>query len=251
MSLPRILVASPTSIDKDYCFDGWADMVRGFDYPRYSVVMVDNSPKKHNYYRKIQEKGFNAGWVDRSGKLAEQYLCESQEAIRHYFLKSGYDYLLMLESDVFVPKDTLSYMAMHREAVYNMTYFVNLERNNFETSLCLQVKMNRNGNMRTRMVTPEESAALSGRKGMMMDMKIGDASVSQSGIGCTMIAKEVAAMIPFRWVNEYKNPMGEVVRNKYFSDTLFHLDVNNKGIRNVLDTTRICEHRRSSGWTYN
>ena len=39
-SFPKILVASPTSINKDYCFDQWIDNVFSFTYPNFDCAFA-------------------------------------------------------------------------------------------------------------------------------------------------------------------------------------------------------------------
>jgi hypothetical protein len=65
--------------------------------------------------------------------------------------------------------------------------------------------------------------------------------IYQSGIGCTLIKRDIIEKIPFRWESG----------NQGFSDSFFYYDLTYKAkINNWLDTSVLCKHYNSD-WFIN
>lgn len=237
--LPQVLIAAPTSEEKDYCFPRWAEMVRSLSYPNYNVILIDNSEDK-NYCNTISEAGILCNHIDREGKSAPEYITMSLNMIREYFLQSKMDFLLILETDVFVPQDIIEKMIMHRKPVLNITYFYKYE---LDSSLCFQA-VTKGEKMATSFQVGKNVGfhVMDGTVKLLSDMELGaDMQMVATGIGCTMIHRNVMEEIEFRI--DKRNVGG-------FADSYFHLDLLLNNIPNWIDTSIVLEHDRRN-WRSN
>ena len=234
---PKVLLACPIAQEKEYCFDFFAEQILNFDYDNYEILLVDNS-NGYDFKKKIKAKGINVIHQPRGKKFPTEFICDSMNTIRDYFLKGNYDYLFILEADVFVPKDTIQYLVNYGLPVHNITYFI--DGINGRT-ICLQ-SINRSLG-RTKILEPEcAEVAFTGEVKEFIDYQIdANTTLIGSGYGCTLIAREVVRHIPFRieWSNDKK------MSKPTFPDTYFHLDLNTLGIANYLNTERLANHYNS------
>lgn len=227
---PKVLIAAPTSSDKDYCLEDWLKQVFSFDYPNYDIIMVDNSVDG-NYHKKIIQQGVKCFHIYRGKKSSYQYVTESQELIRLYAIENNYDYLLSLESDVFIKKDTLMKMVLAEKQVYNITYFVDLFRTgNFVP--CIQHAYMDGKRIDSHMV--DTSIYFTGEVKPILDYGMsGSFILTHTGIGCTLIRRDIFMEVGFK------------TDGKHFSDSLFHSEILVKGIESFFDSSIIAEHRVS------
>ena len=238
MSLPKILLAAPTSDKKDYCFDKWADTVLNLDYPSYSVMLVDNSHDEE-YYHKILDRGIYCIHVKPEGNVVD-YITDCQNLIRYYVLKGGYDYLFSLETDVFPQRDTLLSLVLNNKPVVTAPYLVQYKGG--DPTICWldanDQHIGKNSYLQTRLVDTKET--LHRVTGKLV-------KVFACGIGCTLIHSEVLREIPFRSeVADNETRMDKSV----FSDSLFYIDCMKKKIPCYLDTSLLVRHEYS-GWDDN
>lgn len=232
MNLPKVLVASPTYHKKDYCFKTWSDNVKGFTYPNYDVLMVDNSPI--DYHKKLS-KHFKTIKVDRGNMNSVQALTASQNEIRAHFLQYNYDWLFMLESDVIPPKDIIEYFLIWQHAVHNISYFVQLNKFDNTPTLCLQSHCGLFGlykNYKSAMVAPDEGGYwFNGEHYVFNEHGFPLQYGAGSGIGCTFIHRNVMQMVKFRDEN-----------TQVYSDTYFHFDLMRNNINDYMDGQMIVKH---------
>lgn len=107
LKLPKILVACPTHEVKDYAMQRWLDTIKGFTYPNYDILLVDNSPNGEMIARygdqvkmlKLPTEGIEDRMVTRINR--------SMEMIRQEFLKGDYKYWCDIEIDVMPQPDTI------------------------------------------------------------------------------------------------------------------------------------------------
>ena len=103
---PKVLIGVVTASQKDYCVQEFKEQLKGFTYDNYEVLIVDNSEDPTHI------KVFEGFYVVHSSRLFEdgtykrgnEMLAECQNIIRTKFLEGNYEYLYILESDVFVSK---------------------------------------------------------------------------------------------------------------------------------------------------
>lgn len=241
--IPKVLIVSPTASEKDYCLKEWARMVKSFTYPAYDVLMIDNSVDVRHIKRLLHE-GIEAYHYPRGEKPPQQWLCDCQNILRQEFIKRGYDYMFMLESDVFLPEDIIEYMLAFKHPVHNIPYFVSLSKYNGRPSLCMQVSYVDNDARSSSIVpSPDLSPYLwDGEITESKQYKVApNTYVTHTGIGCTLINRSVVEMIPFRVDLESDRKRGTMT----FSDTFFHLDLNKKGVPNYINRQFIAQHRKA------
>ena len=186
--IPTILVATPTSSDKDYTFPAYTNQLQNFTYPNYDTYIVDNSKDK-NYINTIWAQGIDADHVEPGGSPIE-YVTLCQNIIRNKVLKEGYDWLFMLETDVFVPENFLEYLVLHSNEVHTFAYFI---LNGEETTLCLQGATTKIKYKRATRLTPEVSFSMfTGEVKPINEYKIGcDYELYATGLGCCFIHRSV------------------------------------------------------------
>ena len=105
LAKPKVLVACPTHISKDYSFQKWIDVVTKLTYPNYEIFVVDNSPNGEmvaKYGSRIPMVHLK---VDSEDKMIR--INNSMEVIRQKFLNGNYTYWFNLECDVIPTTDIL------------------------------------------------------------------------------------------------------------------------------------------------
>lgn len=102
MDYPKVLVACPTNVVKNYAMRRWIDNVKSFTYPNHEVFMVDNSPSDAFYQNYTNE--INIVHVKSDVHLPMQRITQSMEVIRKYALKNKFDFWFNIEIDV-IPQD--------------------------------------------------------------------------------------------------------------------------------------------------
>lgn len=233
MALPKILIACPTSEKKDYCFIEWISHVKQIDYPKYKmdVLMVDNS-RERGYEKYLSGFDVITRYINPKNRNTIEFICDSHNAIRDYFLYNEYDYLLHLESDVMVNTQTLRTLLFHSQQndlpVVSASYFhgedVNtamlmhrLETHGFDFKIGMPIRF---------------------KEGMTMCGKF--LPIYGCGLGCVLIRKDVMDQLRFRFdKNQYIHP-----------DSFFYEDLYKKRIPAYIDTSLILKHK-SQNWNYN
>jgi hypothetical protein len=221
---PKVLLGCPINIVKDYCMDQWVDMVKNLTYPNYDIYLVDNT-KNRDYHKKLKEKhNVKIDYVEPGKKEARFYMAESIEKIRQRAVKRNYDFLFILEIDIFPPPDIIEILMAHQKQVVGTTYFTGHGNESFLQLLWL------------RQTTPESYA--SDFYTINQARKFMDGNLRQSfanGNGCILIKNEVLRQLKFR---VEKNEPGH-------ADSFFHKDLYLLGIENWVDTSIIPLHWNS------
>ena len=225
--IPRILIAAPTSEKKNYCFLKWLSCVRQIDYPkdRMEVMLVDNS-STYEYVEHLRKLGITTRYVEKEGKTPIEYICESHNVVRDYFLKNKFDYLFHLESDVMVKTQTLRTLLFHSEEkglpVVSASYF---RYNDVDTTLLLQQN-------ETDAIGIENTVRNIGFKECLHLLGADLLRVWGSGIGAILIRREVMEKVPFRFQ----------AGDNIYPDSWFYDDCDFKNIPIFADTSLILEH---------
>jgi hypothetical protein len=223
---PKVLIATPTSIYKDYVFLDWYTWVSNLTYNNYEILICDNS-RDISYYNKLKSLGVPCIHVSPIGKTPRQFMCQSLMKLRDYFLKNNFDIFVSLESDVIPPRNFIEKLISDHKQVVSAPFFYDFgEKSNI---LLWYFKQTDDKKFETHKANLLEGI-------MFMDGKV--KQIFQSGIGCTMISKEIIKKIPFRW--DLSKPE--------FADSWFFMDMMKQKINNYLDTSFICKHY-SSNWS--
>lgn len=225
---PKILVGIVTYDGKDYIFPKCYEAVRKLDYNNYDVLIVDNS-KGSSYYSTLLRRGYRNVTHLRRAKNSRDTLSDSQNYLRKRVLDDGYDYLLMIESDLIPPPQTIKRLLSHNKLVVGSTYWLqaNIEGSTEKASIpCiffLDYK-EREQAMGTRLIKPQE---------LQQVLNTGLRTVHGCGLGCTLIARSIIEKYPF-WTDER-------FTNKH-SDVYFYMDLHNTHVPIYCDTDFAVPH---------
>ena len=232
----RVLVSMPTADKKDYCVDEFINQIKTFTYPLYDIFVLDNS-KDPKHVQKFWENGIKAVHEPVNGNFKEE-LARHQNIIRNYFLNGDYDYLLMLESDVFagecIIENLVSYADVYKASIVTATYEIRKD----EDVLCLTSTSDRRAVRSEKILTREHGYNIMGQgtlplRHLLVDP---DARITATGIGCTLFSRNVLEQVEFR-VDLKLNPNA-------FSDTFIFTDAIKLGHKILINSNLICTHNK-------
>jgi hypothetical protein len=221
--MKKVLIATPTSTNKDYIFLDWFIHTSNFTYPNKEIIICDNS-HDITYHEKLKAMGVNCLYVAPKSRRSHDYITESQNVLRDYFLKGNYDYFFSLEVDIFPPRNIIEKLLTANKKIVAAPYFWNFGKQ----SQVLLVYFRQTGEK--EFITHEPDFAET--------LQFFDGNVNQiyeNGIGCTLISREIIEKIPFRV--ESGKPG--------YSDTYFYIDLFKLGYKNWMDTSVFCKHYNS------
>ncbi len=221
----KVLVGTPHSDLKNYCFDDFLSTISNLTYNKgdYDILIADNSKERKNA-KKIMKAGIQSVFIKQKQKDIRQYIADSHEALRVAALKGGYDYLVHIESDIFVPLDIVERLLSHQKQVVAAPYFIDFGS---DSHLMIQ-QIEKNGDI------VRHTSNIGNHDILMMDGKL--KKVHSAGLGCIAIHKSVLQKINFRYMQGME----------MFPDSVFAADCNAQGIGIYLDTSLLCEHRNAS-----
>lgn len=237
-SIPKILIACPTSDVKNYCVEEWLQNLNSIRWAKCDVLLIDNSNDLRLNSEKLRElcemyihtKDSLVVYDNPEGKDSiNAILASGHNKCREYALKNGYEYLFHLESDVFPDPDVLEKLVFHKKQVVNGLYYRDEGKG--------RKPMVQRDYMKTKFTV--------GTLNYMPDEDIGYVDgtlkkVPHAGIGCCLIHKSVLEQIKFRY--DPKNPASP--------DTYFAMDCKVAGIPIYLDTNVICDHKNKAWGAY-
>ena len=235
----KILIAAPTSKEKNYCAEEWINNVFSFTYPNFDVVLFDNTPDNGEnaiYLSELHKKNLGLGCKDRGFAVLNsmqfnnvnpipenviERMCYSHNDCRFFALKGDYDYMFSLETDVFPSKDVIENLLYHSKDVVGALYHIGEGRHR---SLMVQKHINRAPrDLMTLNAFPNEDV-------FFVDGELKE--VAHVGLGAVMISKKVLQKINFRFNhNEFVHP-----------DTFFAEDCFRNKIKIYADTSICCRH---------
>jgi hypothetical protein len=225
---PKILLAAPTSTYKDYIFLEWYLHASTLTYSNYDLLIVNNSRDK-TYHEKLKKMGINTLWVNPEGKSCKDYVCESQNMLRDYFLEHDYDYYFSLEVDIFPPRNVIEKLLCAKKQLISAPYFYDFGKKSKPLLYCFSQDKNK--------------IYHNYQVDLLQSLEVCNGDVVQvyaAGIGCMLIERAVMEKIKFRI-----DPKIDA-----FSDTPFYIDLYNNKIFNYIDTSMICKHYNSD-WFQN
>jgi glycosyltransferase involved in cell wall biosynthesis len=255
MNKPRVLVASPSYYGKDYCTVKYLNAVRSFTYENFDFIMVDNSPKGEEWYAtKLKRMGVRVFKTSR-GRNSREAINNSMNFIRNYALEHKYDYLLVVESDLFPEPDTIQRLLRFGKKVVGSYYLLGHEQDTIKYDEIMKAFNNKiisqeeatfllkgleperaciflldrkqDGRLGSKNLTPKESIEWFGN---------GLKQVHGCGLGCTLISKSILEKFAFWTDNRFDNK---------HHDVYFYLDLHNAGIPVFVDTDRNIPHMPS------
>lgn len=224
MNSERVLISCPVSDRKEYCRQDYLRNISNFTYLHKEFYFSDNSPSIKYHIESFLLHGFDCDHISPIGKQNNEYIAESHEQIRRYFLQSNCTHWLSLEEDLFPESDIIEQLLSYNASVVSANYMIGegaqsrLMQLNFDDSFSINVN---------RHVSCYESFVSYGTQKPLTQ--------NSFGMGCVLMTKEVASQIQF-WVTE---------DSAVHADLYFSLDLDFLGIP-VTYHNQIIEHRNSS-----
>jgi len=234
---PRVLVAFPTSDKKDYCVEKFIKQIKSFTYPNYDIFIVDNSLNS-DHVNMFWKNGIKAIHEPFKSSNFRSELARHQNIIKDYFLAGNYDYLMMVESDVFtgecIIEKLVSYAEVYNAGAVTATYEIMKD----EPTLCLTAtvdsKLVRSEKMLSRSLGYEYMGQ--GVLPLRKFLNDPDAKLTATGIGCTLFRREALERVNFR--------VDQKLNKNAFSDTFIFTDIAKQGYEILIDSNIICNHQK-------
>jgi len=117
--MSKILVGVPTYSGHKYCFDEFAEGLK--QTITADILFVVNNGEDA-YMRWIKSKGFHAVENPKPAKEPKEHILNNRNYLRDYFLGLDYDYLLLVSSDVILPKKTLEVLILQKKDIVAGAY---------------------------------------------------------------------------------------------------------------------------------
>lgn len=121
--LPRILVGAPVCSNKRYVTPYWIEAVKSLTYPRYDILVVDNSKPSAKFEDLFSKNGIH---LIRSEPHENpfQRVAEARQRLNDFAVRGGYEYSLSIEQDVIVPPGVLETLLSHNKPIVGAPYIV-------------------------------------------------------------------------------------------------------------------------------
>jgi hypothetical protein len=228
MKYPKVLVGAPTYEGKEYSRDAYVKNIQNLDYPNYRWCLVDNT-KHGRYFSKLRRlHPANVARVPR-GENSRDGIANSMNYLRRKALDEDYDYLMVVESDLFPEPETLRRLLLHNKPVVGHPYYIGFGA---DKHLCVFVVEQKGALHGTRALTPQESQTFC------------DGSLKQvhgMGVGCVLIHRDILAKYPF-WYSKIDNLRLQPGETPKHPDVYFYLDLWNDGVPVMCDTSYVVPH---------
>ena len=240
--MKKVLISCPTAQAKDYCVDEFIEQIKSFTYPLYDIFILDNSPDENHVYKfwnngiKAVHEPFNGNFKTFSGR---KELARHQNIIRNYFLNGDYDYLLMIESDVFtgesIIENLVSYADVYKAGAVTVTYEIKKEE---EEVLCLTSTVDQLGVRSEKLLTRSVGHDIMGKGTLPLNHLLNDtqSKITATGIGCTLFTRDVMENIEFR--------VDRKLSQTAYSDTYIFTDIKKAGYEVLINSNLICTHKK-------
>lgn len=243
MSTPRILIGSPIYEGKEYCRKEFVENIKRLTYPNKSFVMVDNS-KGTSYLAKLRRDGVPAVQVSR-GRNSRDALANAANYLRKRTLDGGYDYLMMLECDIFPQADIIEQLLKSTDTsslllkegcrVVGAPYHIT-DGKTARLCVFMPERNEATGLVGTRPMDPGKESEF---------LHTGVRRVHGMGVGCTLIHKSILEKFPF-WYSELDDDRMQGGVQRKHPDVYFYLDLHNAQIPVYCDSDLYVMHRPSS-----
>lgn len=229
----RILLVAPISEYKDYVLPAWIRYIKSLEKSynagmvSLDILLCDNS-QNANYHKQLSRKfKINILHVNPMFKNSREFISDSRNRLRGYFLQGNYTHFLSLECDIFPHPNFITELLARRKKIVSFPYFIGQGP---ESGPMLNiVDPFRENPCSTRNISVDEFFTYSGKF----------IPVFNPGLGCTLIHRSIIRKIPFRW-----DPV-----ILYHDDSFFAEDIYKAGINWYCDFTHFTRHLNQP-WNY-
>ena len=123
---PKVLIGTPIYSEKYYALDKQLHFINRLTYKNFDQVFFENSKSNKHYY-KLKAQGLKAVRVNR-GRNSRDALANSMNMMRKYCLENDYDYLLVLENDLYPDPNLIQRLLSHKKEVVGSYYLIGLDK---------------------------------------------------------------------------------------------------------------------------
>ncbi|MFC1753527.1 glycosyltransferase family 2 protein [Thermoproteota archaeon] len=219
--MKKILIGIPTYWKEEHCLKEFIEGLGKLTYEA-DILIVDNTDNDF-YFDKLKTLKMK----DRKLTiLKDQYsdtrisrIISSRNMIRDHFLKSKYDYLFSLDSDILPPPDAIQKLIRADSDIASGVY------------LCRQVIEGQHHIQPVIYRPNDDGSVITVTKDEVTPNKL--MAIAVCGMGCCLIKKEVMEKIEFRPFSQSKTG-GE--------DVAFCTDARKNGFKIVANTEVKCDH---------
>lgn len=102
----KVLVGAPVYNGMKYCLNQFIESIKNFSYKNYEILLVDNSDGDE-LFEELKKRGINVIKDRNPEKIKVRRVVSSRNIILSYALENGFDYILMMDSDVVAPSNIL------------------------------------------------------------------------------------------------------------------------------------------------
>ena len=219
--MKKILIAAPIHDSKAYIIDKYLENLKKIikqteNSFKVETLIIDNS-ENMNFFLKIADKykDLNIWHGGNFGKTSMERQCFCLNIIRTKFLSDGFDYLMLIESDIIPNEDIINHLLDHQKDVCSAVYWIG-EKKKVLMITKKEVIAN-NKTFPALFVLPDFI------NGELKEVPNG------CGLGCILIKRKVLEKIKFRFGRNH-------------ADTYFHEDLRSYGFKAYVDTSQIVRH---------
>lgn len=229
MNKPKILVGIVTYEGKDYIFPQCYNAVRSFDYDNYDVLIVDNSKSK-KYSTILKRRGYRTVVHVERGANSREALADSQNYIRAYAIEKGYDYVLLVESDLVPDRQAINRLLAHQKRVVGSFYLLGTGKFRYPCIFTFQQDSEHNAlGTRPVGVTVQEGKKLLNVPEINEWFDSGLRECAGCGFGTTLI--ETSLLREFPIYNFYSD------KTTHHSDVWWYYTLNKNNVPIYVDTS--------------
>jgi len=234
--IPKVLVCRLITTRKLYCTKELIDSSRGINYPNVKIMHFDNS-NSDTLQRTLEYFDMDVIKTDHYIKGTKdtvpirEMMVRDMNLAREMALTQGYDYMLILESDIVPHKDIIQKLLAYKEDIMAAFYWLDMQKVDIKGRECWYTPINYYVFKRTEdgKIIPNVLFEPDPKYLYYPSRKI---EFAHAGFGCTLISRKVLEKIKFRY------DVKEVAQ----VDAFFHMDAIKAGFVPCLDTGLIVGH---------
>ncbi len=228
----KILVAAPISDVKDYVLEEWMAHISQLTYPNFEILLVDNS-MNDGYINKFKHMYPNITFqhVNPRGLRVQDFIMQSQNKIRKYFLDHNFAALMSIECDVFPQLDIIEELFKEKAPVATAFYGWGFGK---DRRPLIQISNHYHDALRNMDVFRNENLTFDEAFRFIDGTS---KKVFSCGLGCALIQRPVLVHIPYRTDED----------TEHHADTYYMVDVYDHGFY-VICNTRLWAGHKNQPW---
>lgn len=216
MAAPKVLIGVITSKANDHAMHDFLDSLGKFSYSAAKAMFYDCS-NDEAHMNHILAHNFNVVSPKEDKKLTkEEKKFKAKELLSAFAIEHNYDYLLLLDSNMIIPFDSIERLLRHKKDIVAGIY----------QSKFIVGKKIRIGPL---VILPDKNGK--GRFASTNELRDNELiEVDAAGLGCCLISKKALQKIKFRLDKNIKR-----------DDFAFFLDAKSAGFKAYADTSVKCQ----------